>query len=149
LSYSQTFTLFYHYISCLYSYRLWNLLTGLINVIMSHIHIFSIFVAYYPVYTGTELKIINSNIDCNIVLYSYFPNILSLHILYIQLQTLKYINSIINCNIALYSYFPNVMLLNILYIQLQTVKFINCIINCNIVLYSYFPNVVLHSILYI
>jgi len=47
------------------------------------------------------LKYINCIIKCNIVPYSYFRHVLSLHILYIQLQTVKYINCIIiNCNIV-------------------------------------------------
>ena len=79
------------------------------------------------------MKYITCIINCNIVPDSYFPHVLSLHILYIQLQTVKCINCIINCNIVPYSYFPHVLSLHILYIQLQTVKCINCIINCNIV----------------
>ena len=65
---------------------------------------------------------INYIINCNIFPYLYFPHVLLLHILYIQLQTVKCINYIINCNIFPYSYFPLVLLLHILYIQLQTVK---------------------------
>jgi hypothetical protein len=76
-------------------------------------------------------------INCNIVTYPYFPPVLSLHILHIQLQTVKYIDCIINCNIVTYPYFPPVLSLHILYIQLQTVKYIGCIINCNIVPYSF------------
>jgi hypothetical protein len=82
-------------------------------------------------------------IHCNIVPYSYFPHVLLLHMLYIQLQTLKCINSIINCNIVPYPYFPHVLSLHILYIQLQTVKYINWIINCNIFPYLYSPSVLL------
>jgi len=100
---------------------------------------------YYQSCILTELKYIN----CNIFPYSYFPHVLSLHILYIQLQTVKCINCIINCKIFPYSYFPHVLSLHILYTQLQTVKCINCIINCNIVLYSYFPHVLSLHILYI
>jgi len=91
------------------------------------------------------VKYINSIINCNIVPYSYFPHVLSLHILYIQLQTLKYINCIINCNIVPHSYFPHILSLYILYIQLQTVKYINCII----VPHSYFSPVLFLHILYI
>ena len=87
------------------------------------------------------MKCINCIINCNIVPYSYFPHVLSLHILYIQLQTLKCINCIINCNVVPCSYFPHVLSLHILYIQLQTSKYINCTINSNIVQYSYFPHV--------
>ena len=94
------------------------------------------------------MKCINSIINCNIVPYSYFPHVLSLHILYIQLQTVKCINCIINCNIVPYSYFPHVLSLNILYIQLQIVKFINYIIKSNTVLHSYFSHILLLPFLY-
>ena len=94
------------------------------------------------------MKYINSIIIRNIVPYSYFPHILFLNVLYIQLHNFKYINCIINCNIVPYSYFPHILALHILYIQLQTVKCINCIINCNILPYSYFPHVLSQCILY-
>jgi hypothetical protein len=71
---------------------------------------------------------INFLLSLNTVPYPYFPHVLSLHILYIQVRTVKYIN----CNTVPYPYFPHVLSLHILYIQLQTVKYIDCIINCNI-----------------
>jgi len=51
-------------------------------------------------YTATDFKFINCIIKYNTLPYSYFPHVLSLHILYIKLQTVKYINCIINCNIV-------------------------------------------------
>jgi hypothetical protein len=86
-----------------------------------------------------------SFISIYIVPYSYFPHVLSLHILYIQLQTVKCINCIINCNIVPYSYFHNVMYLHILYIYLQTLKYINW----NTVPYSYLPHFLSLHILHI
>ena len=109
--------------SCIYSYRFWNVLT-----ILS-----TFYVTNCPVYTSTDLKYIICVTNCNTVPYIYFPHV-----------TLKYINCIINCNIVPYSYSPHVLLLHILYIQLQTVKCINCIF----VPYSYFPHVLLLHILY-
>ena len=78
-----------------------------------------------------------SIINWNVVLYSYFPYMLLLNILWIQLQTVKCINCIFNCNTVPYSYFPHVLSLHILYIQLQTVKYINS----NIVPYSDFHHI--------
>ena len=114
------------------------MLTVLLTVILSHFHISLIFC--YCVFC-TDFKLYqNSTIKCNIVQFSYFPHVLLLHNLYIELQTVKYINCIINCNIVQFSYFPHVLLLHNLYIQLQTVNYITRIINCNIVQYSYFSN---------
>jgi hypothetical protein len=55
-------------------------------------------------------------------IYSFFPHLKSLHILFKYLQIWKYINCIINCNIVPYSYFLHVLSLHILYIQLLTVS---------------------------
>ena len=86
---------------------------------------------------------------CFVSPYSYFPHVLSLHIMYIQLQTLECINFIIYCNIVHYSYLFLFSVLHILFVHLQTLKYINCIINRNIVPYSYFPHVLSLHILYI
>jgi len=50
------FLMFCYYISCIYSYRLWNVLTVLLTVILSHIHISSCSVTTYPVYTATDCE---------------------------------------------------------------------------------------------
>jgi uncharacterized membrane protein len=42
----STSLMFCHYISCIYSYRLWKVLTVLLTVILSHIHI-SLMFCYY------------------------------------------------------------------------------------------------------
>jgi len=62
---------------------------------------------------------------CFVSPYTYFPHVLLLHILYIQLQTLECINSIIYCNIIHYSYFFYFLSLHILFVHLQTLKYIN------------------------
>ena len=54
-------------------------------------------------------KYIKCIFKCNIIPYSYFLHVMSLHMLYIQLYILKCINCIINCNIFLYLFFPHVM----------------------------------------
>jgi hypothetical protein len=59
-----------------FAYRLWNILTVL-TVILSHIHFPLMFCHYISCIYSYRLKYIN----CNIVQYSYFPNVLSLHIL--------------------------------------------------------------------
>ena len=66
-------------------------------VLMSYIHI-SLMVCYYVCRIESNslwnvLTVIISHIHI-------FPYVLSLHILYIQLQTVKCINCIINCNIV-------------------------------------------------
>ena len=84
-----------YYISCIYTCRFWNVLTLLSNVILSNIHIIPILllillqiILYIYLHT---LGCIYCIINCNIVPYSYFPHV-SLHILYIQLQTVKFIS---------------------------------------------------------
>jgi len=61
------------------------------------------YITKYSVYTATDLKYINCIIKCIIVLYSCFPHVMSLIILYINLHIVKYIN----CNIFTHSYFPH------------------------------------------
>jgi hypothetical protein len=46
LSYIHISLLFCHYISCIYSYILWNVLTVLLTIILSHIHISPMFCYY-------------------------------------------------------------------------------------------------------
>ena len=54
----------------------------------------------------------NWNVTLSTVIMSHFNflHVLSLHILYIELQTLKCINSVIKCYAAPYSYFPNTII---------------------------------------
>jgi len=96
--------MFCHYISCIYSYRLWNILTVLLTVILSYNHISLMFCHFisciYGYWLWNVLTVILSHIHT-------FAHVLSLHILYIQLHTVKCLACIINCNIALFSYFPH------------------------------------------
>jgi hypothetical protein len=74
---------------------------------------------------------------------------MSLHILYIQLQTMKYINCIIDCNIVPYLFFHHFILTNYpIYTHLETLNYIKWNSKCNITLYLYFPHVMLLRILY-
>jgi hypothetical protein len=50
------------------------------------------------------VRYINCIINCNSVPYSYFPHVMSLHTLYIQLQTVRYTNYIIKCSTVLHSF---------------------------------------------
>jgi len=94
----------------------------------------AIFILHIILYLTTWIYFIN----CNIAPYSYFPHVLSLYILYVELQTMQYFNCIIDCNIVPYSYLSHVLSLHGLYIELQTLKYIKCIIKFNIVPYIYF-----------
>jgi len=98
-----------HYILSFHNTVRYKLYTLLLHIMYIHLQ---------------TLKYINWILNCNVVLYSYFPQFLLLHIMYIHLQTLKYINWILNCNVVLYSYFPQFLLLYIMYIHLQTLKYI-------------------------
>ena len=108
-------------LSCIYTYKIWNILNILLTAILPHIY----------KYTHT---------------HTHIPLVLLLHILYVHLQTLKYINCIFKCNIILYLYFP--MLCYYYYIHLHILKSINWIINCSIVPYLYFSHVILLFCIY-
>ena len=86
-------------LSCIYSYRLWNILTVLLTLILSHIHISLMFCHYISCKYTYKLPLYSKQY---IILNSYFPNSLLLHITYIHLNTLQCIVCILNCTI-----FPN------------------------------------------
>ena len=89
-----SFLYFFHIkLSCIYTYKIWNILNILLTATLPHIYIYiytrtPCSVTTYPVCKQLHtLKYIN----CNIVPYSYFPHVLLLHILHVHLQTYKYI----------------------------------------------------------
>ena len=124
LSHIHIFHMFSYYMSCKTPIGFDVYLTVLLTVILSHIHISLMFCYYISCIYSYKLwnTYIKCIINCNNVPYSYFPHILSLHILYIQLQTLKCINCTINCNIVNYACLPLILILLFLYIQLQMLE---------------------------
>ena len=99
--------------SCIYTYRIWSILNMFGN-------------------GNTVPYILTIYIIWGIYIY-IFPDILLLHILYIQVRILNYIICIFICNTIPYSHFPQVMSPLYIYIQLHVLKSINCIVNCNTV----------------
>jgi len=59
--------MFCHYMSCIYSYRLWNVLTVLLTVILPHIHISLMFCHYVSCIYSYKLKCFDCVINCNLV----------------------------------------------------------------------------------
>ena len=76
-------TIFFYFISCIQSYRSCKLLIVILTVILTNIHISSVFYHSIPSIKPHKQKYFNSIFTCNIVPYSYFPHVISLHILYI------------------------------------------------------------------
>ena len=119
-------------LSCIYTYKIWNILNILLTAVLSHIYIFPMFCFYIScVYTYRlwNILIVFSNV---ILSYIYiFPMLCYYY--YIHLHILKSINCIVNCNIVPYLYFPHVILL----FCICTCKFWNILTVLSIVIFSH------------
>ena len=131
--------MFCHYISCMYSYRLWNILTVLLTVILSHIPISFMFCYYISCIYSYRLwnlltlllTVILSHIHIPLMFFSYISCIYSYRLWNLWTVLLIVTSSRIFISLMFCYKFS-------LYIQLQNLKYINSIGNRNIVQFSYF-----------
>ena len=114
----RIFPILCYLLSCIYSYKTWNVLTVLLTVILSHIHISLMFCYYISciyIYRLINVLIVFI-INYNIVPFLYFPHVMLLIILYIQVKIWNILTVFlmssniyifpVNSFILIYSVFP-------------------------------------------